>query len=230
MLPCPGALSRRISPPNSRASSRLMASPSPVPPKVRLVEVSACWNASKISSCFSLGMPMPVSEMAKAMTCGEDRSAAAPNALPPACRLADSSTRPRGVNLNAFESRFLSTCFSPSGSVKTAPGTLGEIEMVNSIPSASVGRNIRSSAATTSCSATGRTSTCSFPDSIFERSRIWLINASRSCPLECTVAAYSTSSESRCALALSASRRARMSRLFKGVRSSCDMFARNSDL
>ena len=38
-----------------------MAKPKPVPPYLRLVLPSACWNASKIICCFSGGMPMPVS-------------------------------------------------------------------------------------------------------------------------------------------------------------------------
>ncbi len=59
-----------ISPRKVFASSRLMASPSPVPPYWRLVEASACWNASKIIRCFSGGMPMPVSATSKAMTEG----------------------------------------------------------------------------------------------------------------------------------------------------------------
>ena len=61
VLPCPGVLTSRISPPSSVASSRLMARPRPVPPYLRLVPASACWNASKISRCFSGAMPMPVS-------------------------------------------------------------------------------------------------------------------------------------------------------------------------
>ena len=43
-----------------------MARPSPVPPYLRVVEPSACVNASKISCCFSRGMPMPVSLTLKA--------------------------------------------------------------------------------------------------------------------------------------------------------------------
>ena len=61
MLPLPGELTRRISPPSSRAISRLIARPSPVPPYLRLVLPSACWNASKMICCLSGGMPMPVS-------------------------------------------------------------------------------------------------------------------------------------------------------------------------
>jgi len=61
VLPTRGALTSRISPPSRRESSRLIASPSPVPPYLRLVLPSACWNASKMICCFSGEMPMPVS-------------------------------------------------------------------------------------------------------------------------------------------------------------------------
>ncbi len=68
VLPLPGELTRRISPPRSREISRLIASPSPVPPYFRLVLPSACWNASKMICCLSGGMPMPVSETEIAST------------------------------------------------------------------------------------------------------------------------------------------------------------------
>ena len=42
-----------------------MARPRPVPPNRRVVDPSACLKASKIVSCFSGGMPMPVSVTAK---------------------------------------------------------------------------------------------------------------------------------------------------------------------
>ena len=41
-----------------------MVRPSPVPPYRRVVDPSACWNAPKIASCLSAGMPMPVSATA----------------------------------------------------------------------------------------------------------------------------------------------------------------------
>ena len=44
-----------------RARRRLMASPSPVPPYLRVVEVSAWLNASNSLPCCSGAMPMPVS-------------------------------------------------------------------------------------------------------------------------------------------------------------------------
>ena len=64
----PGALVSRISPPSSLESSRLMARPRPVPPYLRLVLPSACWNASKMICCLSVEMPMPVSVTVKAIT------------------------------------------------------------------------------------------------------------------------------------------------------------------
>ena len=45
VVPSPGVLSKVRSPPMSRASRRLIASPSPVPPYWRDVELSACVNA-----------------------------------------------------------------------------------------------------------------------------------------------------------------------------------------
>ena len=68
VLPTPGVLSTRISPPNNRAISRLIERPSPVPPYLRLVAPSACWNDSKISRCLSFAMPIPVSLTANAIT------------------------------------------------------------------------------------------------------------------------------------------------------------------
>ena len=74
VLPWPGTLTSRISPPSSVASSRLIARPRPVPPYLRLVPASACWNASKISRCFSGAMPMPVSDTSIATALGAKRS------------------------------------------------------------------------------------------------------------------------------------------------------------
>ena len=59
--PRPGWLETTISPPSSRAISRLIARPRPVPPYLRLVVPSACWKASKMMRCLSSAMPMPVS-------------------------------------------------------------------------------------------------------------------------------------------------------------------------
>ena len=68
----------RISPPSRRAISRLIERPRPVPPYLRAVVPSACWNASKISRSLSSGMPMPVSITENAITrLGARRASAA---------------------------------------------------------------------------------------------------------------------------------------------------------
>jgi hypothetical protein len=74
VLPSPGTLESLISPPSSAASSRLIASPRPVPPYLRDVPASACWNASKMRRCFSGATPMPVSSTANETTVGALRS------------------------------------------------------------------------------------------------------------------------------------------------------------
>src|SRR5271166_2357913 len=68
VLPTPGELRKWISPPSRFDNSRLIARPNPVPPYLRLVLASACWNASKMIFCFSGGMPIPVSETSSEIT------------------------------------------------------------------------------------------------------------------------------------------------------------------
>ena len=99
-----------ISPPRSVASSRLMARPRPVPPYLRLVLASACWNASKMILCFSGGMPMPVSVTSKATTLGALLSTGCSGFQPPRPPSRVRRTPPCSVNLKAFDSRFFSTC------------------------------------------------------------------------------------------------------------------------
>ena len=73
-------------------------------------------------------------------------------------------------------------------------------------------------------------STVTVPDSIFDRSRMSLIRFSRSVPALWMVRANSTCLGVRFCSGLSLSCWPRIRMLFSGVRSSCDMFARNSDL
>ena len=68
------------------------------------------------------------------------------------------------------------------------------------------------------------------PASTLDRSRMSLISDSRSLPAEWIVSANSTCWSVRLPSSFSASSRERISSEFSGVRSSCDMFARNSDL
>src|SRR5215475_3970278 len=54
-----------MAPPMRATSRAAMVRPRPVPPYLRVVEVSSCSNARKMRSCWSGGMPMPVSRTMK---------------------------------------------------------------------------------------------------------------------------------------------------------------------
>ena len=108
--PSPSLLRTRRSPPMPRARSRLIARPSPVP-SVDRVRLRWSWtNGSKIASCFSRGMPIPVSGDAEMDRRG-GRSARD--------TVATASSPPGRVNLIAFEMRLMSTCLSRSRSAMT---------------------------------------------------------------------------------------------------------------
>ena len=81
-----------------------------MPPYLRLVLASACWNASKMIFCFSSGMPMPVSDTSNATTAGDWLRTGCSGLQPPTAAVTDSRTPPCSVNLKAFDSRFFSTC------------------------------------------------------------------------------------------------------------------------
>ncbi len=59
--PAPGSLVTATCPPMSSTSCRTMESPSPVPPKWRVVDASACSKGSNRREIVSGAMPMPVS-------------------------------------------------------------------------------------------------------------------------------------------------------------------------
>src|SRR5215469_11103592 len=111
VLPTLGALRNWISPPNRLDNSRLIARPRPVPPYLRLVEASACWKASKISFCFSAGMPMPVSETSKTTTDAVWLRIGWFGDQPSFTTATERLTCPWEVNLNALDSRFFKTCW-----------------------------------------------------------------------------------------------------------------------
>ena len=114
VLPSPGTLSTPISPPIIAMSRSEIARPSPVPPKFRVVEPSACTNGWKIARCFSRGMPMPVSRT-------ENRSTIRPSW--PAPDSTFSTTSPDAVNLIALPIRLMSTWRSRPGSPTRWSGT-----------------------------------------------------------------------------------------------------------
>ncbi len=68
VLPVPSSLATPQSPPMSATSWLLIASPRPVPPYSRDVDVSAWTNGWKIRPSLSGAMPSPVSETSKRMT------------------------------------------------------------------------------------------------------------------------------------------------------------------
>ena len=100
VLPCPGSLSTPISPPISSTSRRQIASPSPVPPNFRVVELSAWLNGWKSRARASGVMPTPLSRTATWSSTVSGPSCATSTVV---------TTSPRSVNLMAFPSRLMST-------------------------------------------------------------------------------------------------------------------------
>ena len=168
--------------------------------------------------CCSLAMPIPVSVTAKLT-------------VPSSPGWIDRVTRPLSVNLIALDSRFFKTCSSRCGSVSMVRATAGATSTANArCLSSARGWNTCRRLPTSRSTATvsGRIST--WPASILDRSRMSLIRFSRSLPEDWMVLAYFTCSAVRFSSGLSASSLARISDEFSGVRSSCDMLARKSDL
>ena len=174
---------------------------------------------------------MPVSATQKAITERAASSRPCPGVQPDCAGAMASETPPCLVNLNALASRFFSTCLRRPRSVLTRGGSAGSMETENCrpLPCATCWK-LRSRSSRSSSSRPGATLTAvRAPDSIFARSSRSLISESRSMPDAWMVCANCTSLAVRLPPALSASRRARISRLLSGVRSSCDMLARNCD-
>jgi hypothetical protein len=127
-------LSTAISPPSSRAISRLIESPSPVPPYLRLVVPSACWKASKMSRCLSFGIPIPVSRTEKPTTERAVMSAGSEKRIVGSGGWMTRVTDPRSVNLKALARRFFNTCCRRCGSVMMPSGAFSSMTAPNSSP------------------------------------------------------------------------------------------------
>ena len=153
-------------PPMSATSSRLMASPSPVPPCRRVDDPSTWVNWSKIRSSCSAGIPIPVS-VTTMPRCTSPSGSAAPST--------SSRTWPRGVNLIAFPTRLTRTWRSRPGS-PTARGRSGATRTISS-RSFSLAAPERSSPTSSAAAVTsnGVASRCRRPASIFETSRMSLM-------------------------------------------------------
>src|SRR5262249_41363683 len=108
--PLPISLATVTSPPIRRASLRVMARPSPVPPKRCAVVASAWLNSSNSLACCSAVMPMPVSATASSI-----------QSRPSATLRARSVTSPSLVNLKALLNRLSSICRSRMGSTVRVP-------------------------------------------------------------------------------------------------------------
>src|SRR6266702_3538803 len=102
--PLPGSLATVTSPPIMRASLRVMARPSPVPPYCRAVEESAWVNSSNSLACCSGVMPMPVSATAISI-----------QLRPSTTFLTRSLTSPCLVNLQALLNRLSRDLPQPHG-------------------------------------------------------------------------------------------------------------------
>ena len=112
LVPAPGADSMSTLPPINSPMRRLIANPSPVPPKRRVVSTSACENGWNSRACACSLMPMPVSVT-------RITSASLPKA-PSAgsCRPGSTATvtAPCSVNLIAFDRKLPITWRTRTGS------------------------------------------------------------------------------------------------------------------
>ena len=218
VLPVPTTLETVRSPPIALASRRLMVSPSPVPPKRRVVDVSACVKGSKIASSLSAGMPMPVS-----ITSISRRIV-----VPSSIQRSRTVTAPCWVNLIALPTRLVIVCRRREGSARIEAGTGAGISWRSSMLfSRALTDSTSITSAITRCGSVSMHSSRSSPDSTFERSRMSSMSSSRWCPLRWMVSRYravSTPSRAR-------PRRSRSVKpmiAFIGVRISWLMFARKS--
>jgi hypothetical protein len=214
-----------------RAISRLIDSPSPVPPYWRLVEPSACWKASKMIRCLSAGCRCPVSRDRE----GDHRLRVVQVSLlraPAELAEADAElTLPFSVNLKAFESRFLSTCCSRRASVRMAAGSSADwsISKVEALGHRHLAEGALDEAA--------HVGELHLVDVDVHRARLDLRQIEDVVDQLEQIAARGMDRlgvldllGTEVPVAFSASMRDRMSRLLSGVRSSWDMLARNCDL
>ncbi len=214
-----------------RVISRLIDRPRPVPPYLRLVVPSACWNASKIRRCLSSGMPMPESSTLNTSTGPALFRWSLAGLQPRSALRTESFTPPVSVNLKALDSRFLMICCSRLSSVYMACGSSGSTSIVkSSFLFWAIWAKVRSIWSRRPENDISPMSRVTVPDSIFDRSRMSLIRPSRSEPALWMLRANSTCLSDRLPWLFSDSIFDRMSRLLSGVRSSWLMLARNSDL
>ncbi len=217
VLPCPGALSTRMSPPMSSDNRLQMASPRPVPLWRRDSEPSACTNRSKMCSRCLSRMPGPESVT--------ENSSITDSGVASTARTAR-DTRPASVNFSALSSRFTSTWRSRMGSPTRPSGTSSGTRKAKPRPFSSarctnmvcrVDRRLRRRNTWLSSST--------MPASILEKSRMSLMSASSDSAEFCAASRYSRCSSSS---GVSSARSSMPSTPFMGVRISWLMEAKNS--
>ena len=171
VLPAPGSLSTSIFPPMAVARRSEIDSPSPVPLRRRVLEVSTCekgWNRPPI--CAAL-MPMPVSFTANSRT--------AWLSSPPGTRSTthtETFTDPCSVNLTAFVHRLARTWPMRSPSATSLRGTPSATTSRNSTPFCCALMPVMESTSSSNAFRSNSTgSITSLPASILERSRMSLM-------------------------------------------------------
>ncbi len=217
MVPTPSVERMRIVPPCSSVSDREMARPSPEPPVLFENWFWTCSNGRPILCIADLGMPMPVSSMVT-VTAFDSR------------RALTRIRPPSFVNFTALDSRFRSTCFIARRSASMlSPGSMSRSIGIF-FPSAGIEVS-RTASSTSGARSMLSRSISSWPASIFDMSRMSLITPSRCWPLPLMSRAYSSYFGEPSGPNSPFSRISEKPMIaFSGVRSSCDMLARNSDL
>ena len=170
--PCPGMLSTSMPPPIRVTNWREIASPSPVPPKRRVVELSACENAENSRARASSVMPMPVSTIENSSRLARLASSGEPSRA----GRTSISTSPFSVNLTALPTRLVRTWRSRPASPRTAAGTASSIRHNSSMPlPCALPAAISATSSTSSRTSKSTGSSSILPASIFEKSRMSLM-------------------------------------------------------
>ena len=217
MDPSP-SVDRTVMPPAIRlASSRQIARPSPVPPKLRVVDTSAWVNGAKMLSAASAAIPTPVSVTWKASRIRPGAAGAVPTST---------VTCPAGVNFTALDSRLTRICRNRTGSPSTVTGVSGANSAASaSLFSSAFGAMMPTASSTHATRSKGMISRSSRPDSILDRSRMSSITPRRWSPAARISSAYSACSASS---AVSSSRLVKPMTALSGERISWLMLARNA--
>ena len=177
--PSPQTLSTPMVPPISSISCLEMASPSPVPPKRRVVVESAWKNFSNRLARAGTGMPTPVSVMLIVTP-------------PSASCVALMPTLPRSVNFSALLTRLSSTWRTRAASPSSRFGqSLGKSTSSRIPLATNCGRTRAATSSMLRRTSNGSRTGMSLPASIFETSRMSLMTLSRLCPEEWIVSTHS---------------------------------------